>query len=181
MQTPQTIVIIGEGEKSKGIARCLSDNNGKVLYCHRDLGLATDFVSGLIKSFPHYDIEAVECTYDATWEADLIILALPCEGEVEVADNIRTVANQKIVVATGDASTLQRLLPHSKIVQAFSDICDEAFFQPAETRSKIFSVVHGEDPDAVETVRELVTKAGFLAEVDKALIPEKKKVNQPFK
>ena len=99
MHTPQTIVIIGAGETAKGIVRGLAGGRDRVIFCEGNFDAARSFAKELQKQYPGYDVEALQCSYEATWEADIIILALPsCPDRQEIAQKIKTVASQKIVV-----------------------------------------------------------------------------------
>ncbi len=163
MHTPQTIVIIGAGNKAKAITSGLANARDRVLLCDTDYESAQAFTNGLRAEHPSYNIEPIACSYEATWEADIIILALAsCPDLQEIAKKIKAVANQKIVVTTTDAAKeLQDLLPNSKIVQAFANLDDESFNQACEYKKQINCVVQGCNEEALDTVSDLVKTIGF--------------------
>ncbi len=108
---------------------------------------------------PQTEIETIDCLKDGCWEADIIFLAVPYEDIKEVVERMKEVATQKIVVCiSGNTSDrfpfpmtqqLQQLLPYSKIVTAFKNLnTSEAF-------------IAGNDPEAVETISNILKKAGY--------------------
>jgi predicted dinucleotide-binding enzyme len=163
MYTPQTIVIIGAGEIGRAIASGLSNGSNRVLLCDQDFSIAQDVANGLQTTHPYYDIEAVACSYDATWEADIIILtSSSCPDRQEIAKKIKAVACQKVVVTTADVLIeLQQLLPNSKIVQAFNGIDAGCFHQSVENRKTVNCFITGENDEAIDTVAALVKTIGF--------------------
>jgi NADPH-dependent F420 reductase len=123
-------------------------------------------------------VDAIDCSTQAGWEADIIILALPFEAEKEVAEKIKAVANQKIVISianplnssynglvtaadTSAAEELQKLLPNSKVIKAFNTTFAADFTTPVIDGKQVDAFVAGNDEDALQTVSELVTTAGF--------------------
>ena len=124
------------------------------------------------------DVEPAACPTEASWEADIIILAVPFEAEKEVAGKIKEVANQKIVISianplnqtynglvtapdTSAAEELQKLLPDSKIIKAFNTTFAADFATPVIDGKQVDAFIAGNDEDALETVKELVSTAGF--------------------
>src|SRR6476660_9561316 len=133
MITKQTIAIIGAtGNMGSAIAKRLAKGNYKLLlFGKRELALH-DLEISIISKHPFAEIEPITCSYTASWEADIIIMAVPYGAEKEIAARIREVANQKIVISisnplnenfdglvtapeTSAAEELQKLLPHSKV------------------------------------------------------------------
>lgn len=155
---------------AKGLAK---DNYRLLLFGHEEekMGLLVKEIKHLA---PLADIESLHCFVDASWEADIIISALPCGSEREIAERIREVATQKIVIICstkmGDdsnkvessrisaAEELQKLLPYSKVVKTFNDTLSSDF---VAGRKVIDSFIAGNDPEAVKTVCEIVANAGF--------------------
>lgn len=162
MHTPQTIVIIGSGDKGKGIAYALSAGTDKVLLCDHDYDTTKEYAEQLQANHPYYDIEAANCAYNATWEADIIILDLSCNALLEAAGKIKIVANQKVIVTSNNSvQALQELLPNSKIIQAFNNIDAKAFYLAADERKVIDCFVAGEHKEALDTVTSLIKAIGF--------------------
>ncbi len=163
MHTPQTIVIIGAGEKGKGIAYGLSSGNFRILLCAHEPASIESFVEGIKKDHPAVEIETSGCTYDATWEADIIVLAVAPSELEEITKNISVVACQKTVIVSANATDVQQLLPNAKVVEAFGDITVGAFYEPQDIKQTIESSISGNDKEAVEQVQELVSAIGFKA------------------
>lgn len=160
MYTPQTIVIIGVGALGKGIAHAMAAGNDRVLLCDDEMN-TKNLVDELQQNNPYYDVEATNCSYDATWEADLIVLDLPCAALLEAAGRIKAVANQKVIVSTDSVQALQELLPNSKLVQAFDNIEPPSFYLPIVEKKQIDCFVKGENMEAVIAVASLVNTIGF--------------------
>jgi predicted dinucleotide-binding enzyme len=95
-----------------------------------------------------------------------------------VAEKIKEVATQKIVVSianplnetnsglltpasTSAAEELQKSLPFSKVVKAFSTSYAANFSQPVIGGQKADAFIAGNDEEAVSLVRDLVKTAGF--------------------
>jgi predicted dinucleotide-binding enzyme len=45
------------------------------------------------------DVEAIDCQRDASWEADIIVIAVPDNSLKELTDRIKDVAIGKIVIS----------------------------------------------------------------------------------
>jgi len=179
MQTKQTIAIIGTtGNMGSAISKSLSKGNYRLLLRANDREKLTELVNEIKMANPSADIEGISCPVDASWEADIIIAAVPYEAEKNVADKIREVANQKIVISianplnenydglvtepgTSAAEELQKLLPNSKVVKAFNTTFAAGFSTPVIDGKKADAFIAGNDDDAVQTVAEVVSTAGF--------------------
>src|SRR6476619_3307257 len=99
MSTKQTIAIIGAtGNMGSGIAKSLSRSNNRLLLFARQADKVQALVDDIKKSNPSAEAEAIACPTNASWEADIIILAVPYGEEKEIAAKIKEVANQKIVI-----------------------------------------------------------------------------------
>ncbi len=179
MRTKQTIAVIGAtGNMGSAIAKSLSKGNYRLLLFTNNKSKLKNLEKEIASACPAADVESINCSYTATWEADVIIVAAPFAAEKEIADKIREVANQKIVVSianplndsfdglvtapdTSAAEELQKLLPHSKVVKAFNTTFASDFAQPVIDGKQADAFIAGNDSDALETVKELVQTAGF--------------------
>jgi 8-hydroxy-5-deazaflavin:NADPH oxidoreductase len=179
MKTKQTIAVIGAtGNMGAGIARNLSKGNYRLLLCANNPDKLQALVQDIRMNDAAADIEAVTCAVEASWEADAIIVAVPYPAEKEVADRIRKVANQKIVISisnplnaaynglttvpdTSAAEELQKLLPNSKVVKAFNTVFAADFATPVLDGKQVDSFIAGNHAEALETVAELVSAAGL--------------------
>jgi NADPH-dependent F420 reductase len=175
MQTTQTIAIIGAtGNMGSALAKTLSKGNFNLLLFARD----SEKVNALVNHINQPNTQAIDCPINASWEADIIILAVAYGAEKEVAEKIREVANQKIVISmsnplnerfdglitapgTSAAEELQHHLPHSKVVKAFNTSFANNFTTPVIDEKQSDGFIAGNHPEALETVAELVSAAGF--------------------
>ena len=148
MKIKQTIAVIGAtGNMGSAISKSLSKGNYKLLLCANEQDKVQTLVQQIKLQNSSADVEAVDCSTEASWEADIIILALPYEAEKEVAEKIREMANQKIVISianplnssynglvtaadTSAAEELQKLLPNSKVIKAFNTTFAADFTTP---------------------------------------------------
>ena len=179
MNTKQTIAIIGaSGNMGSAISKSLSKGNNRLLLFANEKENVETVLSEIKSSNSLADVEALECPTTASWEADVIILAVPYEAEKKVAEKIKEVANQKIVISianplnetyndlvttsdTSAAEELQKLLPNSKVVKAFNTTFAADFSTPVIDGKQVDAFVAGNDEEAVNTVSELVKTAGF--------------------
>jgi predicted dinucleotide-binding enzyme len=167
MRTKQTIAIIGAtGNMGSAIAKSLSVGNYRLLLYARDFNTCKQLAEEILAIHLLADAEAMDCSINASWEADMIIIAAPDSEYKEISLRIREFATQKIIISmvnplyetytgmltapeTSDAEDLQQLLPHSKVVKAVID------------SKRVAVVIAGNDQDAVEMVSELMSAAGY--------------------
>lgn len=179
MHATQTIAIIGAtGNMGSSISKSLSKGNYRLLL----KGNRQEDLDALVKEIesghPVAEIETAVCPVEAGWEADIIILAVPFGAEKEIATSIKEVANQKIVISisnplnetydalvtapdTSAAEELQKLLPNSKVIKAFNTTFAADFTTPVLDGKQVDAFIAGNDEEALQTVAELVTTAGF--------------------
>lgn len=176
MRTKQTIAIIGLGSMGKGLATALARGTDRVLLFDRKEAEAAMFANQLAQVHPGYDVEAINCSANACWEADIIIPAIPYTAQAEVAGYVKQYANQKVVISianpmgangadmspeTSAAEELQQLLPYSKVVKAFNTTYASLFAQPLVNSKTVDCFIAGNDADAIQTVTDLVETVGF--------------------
>jgi 8-hydroxy-5-deazaflavin:NADPH oxidoreductase len=179
MQTKQTIAVIGAtGNMGSAISKTLSKGNYRLLLGANDQEKLETLVNEIRSANASAEVEGINCPVDASWEADIIIAAVPFNAEKELAEKIREVANQKIVISianplnetynglvtepsTSAAEELQKLLPNSKVVKAFNTTFAADFNTPVIDGKKVDAFIAGDDDEAVKTVSELVSTAGF--------------------
>jgi predicted dinucleotide-binding enzyme len=160
------------------ISKTLSKGNYRLLLGANNQEKLETLVKEIKSLNASAEVEGINCPVDASWEADIIIAAVPFHAEKEVADKIREVANQKIVISianplnetynglvtepgTSAAEELQKLLPNSKVVKAFNTTFAADFNTPVIDGKKVDAFIAGDDDEAVKTVSELVSTAGF--------------------
>ena len=179
MQTKQTIAIIGAtGNMGSAISKSLARGNYRLLLKSNDKNKLDGLVKEIKSENKKADVESAVCPTDASWEADVIILAVPFEAEKEIAAKIKEVANQKIVISianplnqtfdglvtapgTSAAEQLQLLLPNSKVVKAFNTTFAADFSSPVIDGKQVDAFIAGNDEEATQTVSEMVATAGF--------------------
>ncbi|HTH31879.1 MAG TPA: NADPH-dependent F420 reductase [Lacibacter sp.] len=179
MQTKRTIAIIGaSGNMGSAIAKSLAKGGDRLLLISKEQEKVAELKRSIAEEYPLADIEGMACPMHASWEADIIILATPYEAQAEIADSIREVANQKIVIsianplnATYDAlvtkpdssaaEELQALLPHAKVVKAFNTSYAANFAHTVIDGKQTDAFIAGNNEAALETTAELVKTTGF--------------------
>ena len=179
MNTKQTIAIIGAtGSMGAAIAGSLAKGNYRLLLSARNQEKLDALAQKIKAETASADIEELTCSTQASWEADIIISAVPYEAEREMAEKIREMANQKIVISianplnstydglvttsnTSAAEELQKLLPNSKIVKAFNTTFAADFDTPTIDGKQVDAFIAGNNQEALETVSELVITSGF--------------------
>lgn len=177
MATIKTIAIVGAtGSMGSAIAKSLSKKGRyRLLLMSKNQDRLVDLKLQLDKSKTSSEIFAVSCAREASWEADIIIVATPYGDEKEVAEKIREVATGKVVISisnplnssynvtsrdTSAAEELQKLLPYSKVVKTFNTTFAD-FVMPVIDGKTAEAFIAGNNSDAVETVSEIVKTAGF--------------------
>lgn len=179
MQTKQTIAVIGaNGNMGSAISRSLAKGPYRLLLKGNNQEELDALVKEIKTKNKGADVEAAVCPAEASWEADIIILAVPFDAEKEIAPGIREVANQKIVISianplnekydglvtapdTSAAEELQKRLPNSKVIKAFNTTFAADFSTPVIDGKQVDAFLAGNDEDALQTVSGLVTTAGF--------------------
>jgi predicted dinucleotide-binding enzyme len=123
MSTKQTIAVIGASDKmGAAICKKLATGNNRLLLFANEKEKVKALANEITTGTEYAEVEVLECPTDASWEADVIVLAVPCDSEKEIAEKIREVANQKLVITINNpVEALQQLLPHSKLVQASTE------------------------------------------------------------
>jgi 8-hydroxy-5-deazaflavin:NADPH oxidoreductase len=160
------------------ISKSLAKGNYRLVLCSNNQDKVTEVVSKIKEPNPDAEVEAINCSTQATWEADIIIVAVPYGAEKEVAAKIKDVANQKIVISisnplnatynglatapdTSAAEELQKLFPNSKVVKAFSTTFAADFTSPVIDGKQVDAFVAGNDEEALQNVSDIVSTAGF--------------------
>lgn len=101
------------------------------------------------------EVDILPCCKNASWEADIIVVAHDGEGLEEIAVKMREVSNCKTVLhftdQQGDKNKLKQLLPHANVVCIQSR---PPFTDPA-------SFIHGTDKEAKETAHAIVAALAY--------------------
>ena len=179
MAVKKTIAIIGAGgNMGSALAKALVNSNYRLLLMSRDKSKVGKLFAYLKRKTPTAEVAVIECEKEACWEADVILLAVPYRVEKEVAEKIREVTTQKVVIdvsnpldethdhlITGSESSaaeeLQKALPGSKVVKAFNTIFATDFTQRIKEGNQIKTFIAGDDQEALQTVSEMATTMGL--------------------
>ncbi len=184
--TKKTIALLGaRGRMGSGITPALVRAGYRVLLAddgEKDPTPVFEKLSSLVAKLrgksPKADVGIVASSREASWEADVVLFAVPYEMQATVAREIREVVTGKVVVSTVNpvnktcdglltppntsaAEELARQLPHSKIVKAFNTIFPTHIERPAVAGKIVDVFIAGDDEEAVSTVMQLVKDAGF--------------------
>lgn len=177
--TKQTIAIIGaSGNIGSAIAKNIADGNYRLLLFDQNPEELSVLAEEIREQVSNADVKPMDCAHDCSWEADIIIMAVPHKAEKEIADQVRDVATQKIVISmanpvdedlsqlttdsdTSVAEELQQWLPHSRVVKAFNTTLATDFEQPIIDGNQVDTFIAGDDEDAIQAVTELVETTGF--------------------
>ena len=187
MAVKQTIAIIGAtGNMGSALAKSLAQGPYRVLLFGRNAEQLAALEGEIRSTHPGAEVEAIGCPVDASWEADIIIPAVPFDAEKSVVEKIKPVATGKVVVSISNplnegydalvttpgssaAEELQSLLPHAKVVKAFNTTYAADFAAPVIAGQPVDAFIAGNDEEAVGTVKGLVQTAGFNPVVAGAL------------
>jgi 8-hydroxy-5-deazaflavin:NADPH oxidoreductase len=179
MNTKQTIAIIGaSGNMGSSISKSLAKGNYRLLLKGNEQEKLDALVAEIKTINANADVESMPCPAEASWEADVIILAVPYQAEKEIAEKIREKANQKIVISisnplnetfnglvtspdTSAGEELQKLLPNSKVVKAFNTTFAADFAKPVIDGKTTDAFIAGNDETAIDEVSDIVTTVGF--------------------
>ena len=162
MSVKKTIAIVGATEKEgTEITNQFARTDYRLLLVSNDTNQLTQLLKNITAKKPTAEIDTIECIKDGCWEADIIILAVAPSEENKVAELIKEVSTQKIVVTISDVknvnNVLQKILPYSKMVSI------SIGFQSKE----IF--ITGEDNEANEEVLTAFNHAGYHATITQSL------------
>ena len=183
----KTIAIIGvEGIMGPAMVHGFAKVGYRTLVTHYDeegladlTGKIPLLVSKIRLEEPHADIEVASSAREASWEADIVVPTVPYNLQAAVASRIKDVVTGKIVISainpinetldglltpptTSAAEELARLLPHSKVVEAFNTIFAVNFDAPEFIGQAVDVFVAGDDDEAVSTVAQLVRDLGLI-------------------
>jgi predicted dinucleotide-binding enzyme len=179
MKTKQTIAVIGNtGNMQAAFLKALSKGNYRLLLCSNKREKMTDLENDIVSSNASADVETIECAVNAGWEADIIISSASPLEEQAMAGTLKEVVCQKIVISIGaalsdtniglsfeavsnSAEQLQSLLPNSKVVKVVktrlaSESSEQILNGPQQN-----VIIAGEDKEAINTVSDLLSSAGF--------------------
>ena len=129
-----TIAIIGLEKTGYELAIRLVNGPFRLLLVDQDSSKALALAEHIWQTIPTADVEAIDCQVDASWEADIIVLAVSESVKKKLVNQIRDVATCKIVISllSNDSQNeyvtikssqhLHQWLPNSKVVSVWSPI-----------------------------------------------------------
>ncbi|MEO5649295.1 MAG: NAD(P)-binding domain-containing protein [Ginsengibacter sp.] len=158
MSAQKTIAIVGAtGNPGNEIACQFAFTGYRLLLISNDISKLIQLKEGITCKEPKAEIDAIECVKDGCWEADIIILAVAVHEEKEVAEMMKEVATQKIVVDVSNEEKageyLQQILPYSKLVMVSGNLSAKEM------------VISGEDGEVNEEIAEIFNQAGYYSTI----------------
>ena len=119
-----TVAIIGaSGSLGNLIAKDLSEYYRLLLMDDNDQSGLKALQSAILELDGDNEVDVLDCCKDASWEADIIVIAVSVDKQSEIAIKIKEVATQKVVISISPQIIpeldLQTLLPHSKVISFF--------------------------------------------------------------
>lgn len=179
MALKKTVAVIGAtGNMGSALSRSLAKGNYRLLLMANKEERLNELCEEIRSTDPLAEVEALQCAMDASWEADIIVLAVPYPAEKEIAEKIREVSTGKIVISLSNpvnsdfsdlitlpgisaAEALQQLLPHSLVIKAFNTTFAKDFYSPVIEGKQVDCFIAGDHAEAAETVAEMVKISGF--------------------
>jgi len=150
-QVKKTIAIIGATEESgAAIANKFAGDSYRLLLIEDEINQLSQTARNIKRNNSNVNVEIVDCAKEGCWEADIIVIAISFHELKKVIEKISEVATQKIVVFASneydesDATALQHLLPHSRIVTALFDSFSGEIF------------IASNDEEASETISKMI-------------------------
>lgn len=171
MATTKTIAIVGAtGKMGATISRSLGEAKYKLVLMANNKSKLSSLRDEL-RQINGSDVRTVSDPRTAAWEADIVILAVPAEAEMAVAESIQEVVSGKIIISVsgrincaGDISAaeeLQRKLSNSKVVKVFNTAFVATFIAPAVSCKAAEIFIAGNNGEAVSIVADLSRSTGF--------------------
>ena len=153
-QVKKTVAIIGSTEKSgAAIANKFAVGNNRLLLIANEVNQLSQIARKIKRNNLNAEVEMADCAKEGCWQADIIVLAISFHELKKVIEKISEVATQKIVLFISNeydesnATELQHLLPHSRIVTAlFDSFSGETF-------------IESNDEEASETISKMINTA----------------------
>lgn len=151
MAVKKTIAIVGATEKTgRAIVNQFACMPYRLLLVSNKINELEQLINNISDKYPKAEVESLECVKDGCWEADIIIIAVAPSEEVQVAEMVKEVATQKIVVVVSEKENecreLGKILPYSKVIKAYINVETREILFPLqgeavnEEISKIFNL-----------------------------------------
>lgn len=109
-------------------------------------------------------IDTLQCCKEASWEADVIVVAVDSDQLVPVAHKIKEVTTCKPVIhftnSDDETAALQPLLPHANVVSVWLG-------KPTGESNNRDATLHGTNREAQEIARKILSKLGCVQVINK--------------
>jgi predicted dinucleotide-binding enzyme len=192
MHIQETIVLIGTGKNGRLAAVSLQACRYQLLLCDKNFIQARELAQELNSTACGCVAEAMECSFNCAWEADIIILTPDFEEQLEVARYIKAVANQKLLISVYDDSNsnsgdegisstqqidlIRDILPNTKIalIKFATARCDKGLKTNAIENIEIYS----REQNTLDTVAGIFKNSG-VENVKKELLSLTPNMLQP--
>jgi predicted dinucleotide-binding enzyme len=178
MTRKNTIAIIGAtGDTGRWIAKAVLVNPCRLLLMDDTINELEILQQELKELKKDVETDILHCSKDASWEADVIIIAVAAEELAIVAEKIRDVAVCKTIICitaseNDKSEELQVLLPHSKVASVF---LEQDFKQQFINTDENFAIIEGMHEEAIQTSSALLQPLGFYT-----IINNRKTRYKPF-
>ncbi|MFA6946024.1 MAG: hypothetical protein WC220_08985 [Pedobacter sp.] len=168
----QCIAIFGAGGKTgHGWVKGLAGAGFRLLLMSDDHSELDSLIADINDSKPFAELEVFTCMLEGGWEADVIIINSEFIDDKEVANALKDVLTQKIVIRVAglynetsqdiNLQNLQELLPNSKVVGVFIK-SKFAFEYTTDQKGQMECYLIGIDIGAVAEVAELTKYLGCI-------------------
>jgi len=155
--TKQTIAIIGSSSMiGTSIAKGLCRGNYRLLLFEGISEEALALFDEICSTVDGADVEFMDCTHLASWEADVIFIEYQEPVLKEISEKIKDVSAQKIVAFILGAEknnfmkNVESYFPNSKVVGMI----------PSKSEPGNI-ILHSENTDALNVLQKMLSPAGF--------------------
>jgi len=128
-----TIAITGATNTAgRLLSEQLAEKGFSLLLLSADTEALQAWNTGLQEKFPLVSIDSMQCSYDASWQADILVLNETKEHVLDIAAHVKNVVTRKPVIVLqnqGNIIPLQDItavLPHCNLKEATGDTVVEA-------------------------------------------------------
>lgn len=155
--TKQTIAIIGSSSPvGTALAKGLCRENYRLLLFEQNSDESKILSDEIYSSFKEADVEVLECTHHASWEADIIYIEYQEPELKKISEKIKNVSTQKLIAVRlrgnneNDLKKAESYFPNSKVVGLIPSTSD-----PDSV------ILLSEHARALPILQEMLSHAGF--------------------
>jgi hypothetical protein len=168
----KSIAIFGATDKyASALAESVVSNNNRLLLFSDGNQEISDLRDQILLKIPSADIELLFCSAEASWQADIIILALSHDQQKMIAGGIEDFVTQKTLIAYADSpqealneapsGDLQDLLPNAHVISLHME-CDQD--------QQIIFNSGGTNAEALDEAKSLLILAGFMSGTSQLIV-----------